>query len=108
MGVDETSLRYLLDLHDEEIFYEGGFVARFRVFRTNTSREKPHGISYSFTLHAPDGRRLMGYDNAHGVKHQGGRFRKSPVAYDHWHRDETDQGRPYGFVSAEQLVADFF
>ena len=27
---------------------------------------------------------------------------------DHWHRTETDEGRPYAFVSAEQLVADFF
>jgi hypothetical protein len=24
------------------------------------------------------------------------------------HRDETDEGQPYPFVSAEKLIADFF
>ena len=69
---------------------------------------KPHGISYSLTFHAADGRRLVGYDNAHGVPHRGGRFVRPHAAFDHWHRDETDEGRSYKFVSAEKLVADFF
>lgn len=28
--------------------------------------------------------------------------------FDHWHRNETDEGQPYRFVSAEKLIADFF
>ncbi len=90
-GGDET-LTYLLDLDGEEIIYDGGFIARFKVKRIAATPEKPHGVSYSLTFHAADGRRLMGYDNAHGD----------------WHRDETDEGRPYRFVSAEKLIADFF
>jgi hypothetical protein len=50
----------------------------------------------------------MGYDNAHGVPHRGGRFVGRQAAFDHWHRDETDEGRPYRFMSAEKLIADFF
>lgn len=53
-------------------------------------------------------RRLIGYDNAHGVPHRGGRFVRRQSAFDHWHRDETDEGQPYRFVSAEKLIADFF
>lgn len=65
-GENET-LAYLLDLDGEEIIYDGGYVARFTVKRIAATPEKPHGISYSLTFHAADGRRLIGYDNAHGV-----------------------------------------
>jgi hypothetical protein len=27
---------------------------------------------------------------------------------DHWHRDETDEGRVYRFETAEKLIAGFF
>ena len=27
---------------------------------------------------------------------------------DHWHRTETDEGRPYAFKDAETLIDDFF
>src|SRR5271169_6720562 len=93
----EQTLAYLLDLNDEEIIYDGGYVARFRVKRIEATREKPHGIAYSLTFHAADGRRLMGYDNAHAVPHRGGRFVERQAAFDHWHRDATDEGRVYRF-----------
>lgn len=83
-------------------------MARFRVKRAEATREKPHGISYSLTFRAADGRRLMGYDNAHAVPHRGGRFVERQPAFDHWHRDETDEGRVYRFETAEKLIADFF
>ncbi len=102
------TLAYLLDLDGEEIVYDGGHVARFSVKRIEATPEKPHGISYSLTFHAADGRRLIGYDNAHGVPHRGGRFVDRQVPFDHWHRDASDEGRPYRFVTAEKLIADFF
>lgn len=108
MEIDDHSLQYLLDLHGEEIHYEKGCVARFKVVRTEITLERPHGISYSLTFHGPDGRRVMGYDNAHSVEHRGSRFKKNPIAHDHWHRGKIDKGRPYTFTTAEQLVADFF
>lgn len=106
-SVDET-LSYLRDLDGEEIFFDGGYVARFKIREIKESPEKPHGISYSLTFHSPDGRRLMGFDNAHGVGHRGGRFVERRKAFDHCHRDESDAGRSYRFVTAEKLVADFF
>ena len=108
MSADDPSLQYLFDLHGEEIHYDGGYIARFKVVRTAASKERPHGMSYAFTLHGPDGKRLIGYDNAHGVAHRGARFKQNPTAYDHWHRDAGDAGRPYEFVGAEQLIIDFF
>jgi hypothetical protein len=65
------------------------------------------GLRYSFTLHGPDGTRLVGFDNAHAAP-VSSRFKKRPAAGDHWHRTENDPGRPYGFVSAEKLIDDFF
>jgi hypothetical protein len=105
-SADET-LTFLLDLDGEEIVYDGGCVALFKVKTIEATPEKPHGISYSLTFHAQDGRRLMGYDNAHSVAHRGGKFVERQAAFDHWHRDETDEGRPY-HSSAEKLIADFF
>jgi hypothetical protein len=29
--------------------------------------ERPHGLKYSLTLHAEDGARLLGFDNAHRI-----------------------------------------
>jgi hypothetical protein len=59
-------------------------------------------------MHNPAGDRVLGFDNAHGVPHAGSRFIAPPVEADHWHRDESDEGRPYAFVSADQLIVDFF
>lgn len=98
----------MLDLDGEEIVYDRGYVARFRVGRVAATRGKPHGISYALNFHAADGRRLMGYDNAHAVAHHGGRFVETPAAFDHWHRDASDKGWPYRFETAEKLIADFF
>jgi hypothetical protein len=59
-------------------------------------------------LHGPDNRRLIGFDNAHSVPAKGARFKKRPSTKDHWHRTETDEGRPYAFKDAETLLDDFF
>jgi hypothetical protein len=65
---------------------------KFEVKRTRPTPERPHGLRYALTLHDPDGRRLVGFDNAHGVPRQGSRFRKPSVEHDHWHRTVGDQG----------------
>ncbi len=67
-------------------------------------------LSTVCTLHAPDNTRLIGFDNAHGVKPVGSQFkhagRKFP--YDHRHRHITDVGVLYEFETAYQLVMDFY
>ncbi len=50
----------------------------------------------------------MGFDNAHGVRPLGGQYQAASTEHDHWHRTGDDPGRPYGFTTADQLLADFF
>ena len=50
----------------------------------------------------------MGFDNAHGVPAKGSRFKPKSGRSDHWHRTESDPGRPYQFKNAEGLIDDFF
>ena len=73
-----------------------------------STRTRPHGLSYSFTLHSPDGTRLVGFDNAHEIGTKGSGFARRPPETDHWHRTDKDPGRPYRFKDAATLIADFF
>lgn len=59
-------------------------------------------------LHAPDGKRLVGFDNAHRVPARASRFKRPETASDHRHRTENDPGQPYRFKDAETLIADLF
>jgi hypothetical protein len=69
---------------------------------------QPHGLRYSFTLHGPDGSRLVGLDNAHAVRLRRARRKSRSAVTDHWHRTESDPGRPYRFKDAATLIDDFF
>jgi hypothetical protein len=104
----EHTLEYLLAFDGREQHYPDGYFVKFEIKRIDPTPERPHGLRYSFTLHGPEGTRLVGFDNAHPVGSVGGRYKKKPVAADHWHRTENDPGRPYRFVNAERLVDDFF
>ena len=69
----------------------------------------PHGIRYSLTLHDHHGTRVLGYDNAHAVKPpKKFKFAGQRLPFDHRHRTPSDQGIPYAFESAQQLLEDFF
>jgi hypothetical protein len=104
----EYGLEFLLAFDGRIHHLEEGYWIKFEIERVKPTKERPHGLSYSFTLHGPDGVRLVGFDNAHGVSARGGRFKRKPPASDHWHRTETDPGRPYEFKDAETLIDDFF
>lgn len=103
----EHEIAFLLDFDGARYLFEEGYWVKIEVKRTRPSPQRPHGLSYSFTLHSPEGKRLLGFDNAHSVPALGGRYKTNPVAHDHWHRTESDEGRPYKFRSALQLVQDF-
>jgi hypothetical protein len=60
-----------------------------------------------YALHDPDGKRLVGFDNAHVAPPLGSRFRPAKEEHDHWDRSGDDPGRPYAFTTADQLLADF-
>lgn len=104
----EHALEFLLGFNGHVHLYAGGYWLKFEITQGEESDERPHGLSYSFTLHGPDNERLVGFDNAHSVPAKGSRFKKRPKATDHWHRTGTDEGRPYEFKDAETLINDFF
>ena len=104
----EHTLEFLLGFNGHVHRYAGGYWLKFEITKVEANDGRPHGLDYSFTLHGPDNRRLIGFDNAHSVPAKGARFKKRPKAMDHWHRTETDEGRPYAFKDAETLIIDFF
>lgn len=87
--------------------FEEGYWVKFEIKRVKSTKQRPHGLSYSFTLHDPDGKRLLGFDNAHGVDAKGPRYKKKADAHDHWHRTDADPGRPYRYVDVSTLLDDF-
>lgn len=105
---DEHTLEFLLAFDGRIHHLEAGYWIKFEIKRAPATSERPHGLRYAFTLHDPEGARLVGFDNAHGVDALGSRFRKPPAEHDHWHRTGQDPGRPYPFTTADQLLADFF
>ena len=72
---------------------------------TEVSPHRPHGLSYSLTSHAPDGIRLVGFDNAHAVRERRGPGARR-VESDHRHRLRTV--RPYDYTDAATLLEDFW
>ena len=87
----EHTLEFLLGFNGHVHRYAGGYWLKFEIAKVEASDGKPHGLDYSFTLHGPDNRRLIGFDNAHSVPAKGARFKKRPKAMDHWH--QTKQTR---------------
>lgn len=105
-GTDHT-LEFLLAFDGRRHFFEDGSFVKLEIKQGPPTKKRPHGLKYSFSLHDPEGQRLLGYDNAHPVKAPSGRKART-VAADHWHRVPGDKGVPYKFESAEKLLDDFF
>jgi hypothetical protein len=102
----DTALDTLLDLDGQQFTIEpSGYTVKFKARKVPATRMRPHGVSYSLTLHAPDGTRLVGFDNAHAVRSSRGPAGKSKEA-DHRHR--LGGTRPYRYVNALQLIEDFW
>lgn len=95
-------------LLDGEMFFPdaaGRYFVKFVVKQVEPSPERPHGLSYSLTLHGEDGKRLVGFDNAHPVSSQRGPAGRRRAEPDHRHRLKTT--RPYEYRDAATLLADF-
>ena len=104
---EDHTLEFLLAFNGRIHYLEQGYWIKFEIVRVPLSPERPHGLRYAFTLHDPEGYRLLGFDNAHTVPAEGSRFKARATEHDHWHRNEKDEGRPYRFIDAETLLADF-
>ena len=102
----DHELRSLLDLNGYSYHIAGGYWVKFDVWRVRPSREVPHGIRYSLTLHDGNNVRIVGYDNAHGGFPKKGRYQARKVTWDHVHK--KNKIYPYEFNSASQLLEDFW
>jgi hypothetical protein len=106
--IRDRSLDTLLDL-DGQVFVvdpDGKYWVKFSIKRVDPTPERPHGLSYSLTLHTESGERLVGFDNAHSVRRAAGPAGKSRKRHDHKHRLRTV--RPYDYKDAATLLADFW
>ena len=82
-----VGLETLLELDGMLIAQEGGYWVKFEAKQVPVSKEIPHGIRYSLTLHDNFNQRVMGYDNAHVPKGgKRGKFKAQIVTYDHQHK----------------------
>jgi len=109
MGRD-TGLDTLLDLDGNIIDQGDGYWVKIEAKLLKSPTEmRPHGISYSLTLHDPFGQRILGFDNAHAIKPpKKQKYSGRRIQYDHKHRHIKDKGVSYEFVDAYQLLKDFF
>jgi len=106
--VEDHGLDLLLSFDGERYVFDGRFWVKYEVERVEPDENRPHGIKYSLTLHAPDGTRILGYDNAHRAKPTGKhKYSGRRLSYDHRHRAADDEGIPYEFVDAATLMGDF-
>ena len=106
----DTGLDTLLDLDGFIVDQGDGYWLKIEAKLLDSSTpERPHGISYSLTLHDSSNQRILGFDNAHAIRPpKSKRYAGRRVEYDHKHRNINDKGVPYEFVDAYQLLKDFF
>ena len=105
----DSGLNTQLDMDGNVLEQEGGYWIKIEAKAVVVTAYLPHGIRYSLTLHDHHGTRVLGYDNAHAVKPpKKFKFAGQRLPFDHRHRTPSDQGIPYAFESAQQLLEDFF
>lgn len=104
----DQSLDTLLELDGQVLVIEptGKYWVKFTIKKVDPSPERPHGLSYSLTLHDEKGNRLVGFDNAHPVHSGSGPGKRKRKGHDHKHRFRTVQ--PYEYKDAAALLADFW
>ncbi len=94
----------LLALDGYVFVRDAGHSVKFVVKQVPVSAARPHGLSYSLTLHDENGARLVGFDNAHAPPKKKGQARR--VKHDHRHRLRTVL--PYDYQDAAKLLTDFW
>ena len=106
----DKSLDTLLDLDGEVMTIdEHGNWVKFEVSKVQVTANKPHGISYSLTLHNKSGKRIFGMDNAHRAMDGKARKYKARVfEYDHEHPDGSRVSVVYKFETPQKLIEDFW
>ena len=75
----EHELAYLLDFDGAIYLFDEGYWVKIEVKRTTPTPQRPHGLSYSLTLHDPRGVRLLGFDNATACLGEAAATRPGPL-----------------------------
>jgi hypothetical protein len=105
---EDLAVEYFLELDgtvhfvDEKCKYRVEIKAK----RTDVTPERPHGLSYSLTLHNEKHERILGFDNAHPVPANKGPSGKKHKFDDHKHR--YGRTRIYKFEDTNKLLSDFY
>jgi len=110
MSQEDITIENLLELDGVKYVIDEhlGLWVKFEAKRVQPSENRPQGIKYSLTLHDRSNTRMMGFDNAHAIEF-GAKTNVAPKRiYDHWHKDESDNGRPYNYKNAGKLIEDFW
>lgn len=106
MSRPDEGLDRLLDLDGFIAEVGGAFWVKIVALRVPPDTDRPHGISYTLTLHDPSGKRVFGIDNAHAIQVTRGPASRSSTVRDHLHRGESI--RPYTYRDAGTLMDDFW
>lgn len=98
-AIRDHTLETLLDMVGVYASPDGWWV-KTEARRVSATAERPFGVKYSLSLHDRSGKRILGYDNSHGIPDH------RRVRWDHKHL--RDRIRPYDYRSAAQLLTDFY
>jgi hypothetical protein len=106
----DVGLDNLLDLNGQIFVIDpyGKLWVKFSVKQVAPTPEKPHGLSYSLTLHDEAGNRLVGFDNAHPAQSGTGPGAKARRNKEFDHKHQEQKAKPYQYKSAEILLGDFW
>ncbi len=85
---------------------ENGYWTKFEAYKVEPSKQIPHGIKYSLSLHDRNNVRIIGFDNAHAIKPKRKKYGARKITWDHKHQREKIT--PYEFETAGQLLEDFW
>jgi hypothetical protein len=102
----DTGLEFLLEMDGEVFPMDNGYWTKIEARIVVPNDKVPHGIRYSLTLHDRNNVRVLGYDNAHGLKPKKKKFGAKKTEWDHRH--EKNRVESYEFENAAQLLVDFW
>jgi hypothetical protein len=85
----DPGMTHLLELNGTiQSLTASGHWIKIQAHRVKVSVARPFGLKYSLTLHAPNGERLTGFDNAHSIRTAA--HSRVWLAWDHFHCHAVD------------------
>ena|SRR5665213_2905749 len=97
---DDHETAVLLSLDGYEFQFVRGYRVKIEARQAEATTGRPFGIKYSLTLHDPEGRRIYGLDNAHGVRRR--------LEFDHRHVYGQRRLVAYSYRGPIELLEDFY